>query len=460
MLIFLLLILLSCTIHHVSTTNHPQPPLTMDPSELQTLYTIMETLSSDRKWRTDYPNPCKPSSSWVGIECKPGVIDSHLHVTRLDFGTTPNPICKNTATFPSQIFQLPYLQSIFFFQCFTHTKTTISISLPKNKSPPSLLQLSLRSNPTLIGSIPSQLFSALTSLQILTVSGSKISGVITPEILNLRSLIHLDLSYNQLTGPIPDELSDLGNLIGLDLSYNSLSGQVPRTIGQLGMLQKLDLSSNMLSGKIPDSIEKLSSLVFMALSNNRFHGKLPVGLGKLKGLEYLIMDNNPMSIELPTEFGELSKLQELRLANSGYSGEIPGSFSRLSNLTTLSLQNNRLTGTIPVGIANLSHIYHLNLSRNWLSGEIPFDSRFLKRLGKNLDLSENNELCLNPLQAIDSAKLGVGVCNRSRNARVGDSSSPLKTSEGCVIRMHLFIVFVVLGLLENSNIHLFYYYYY
>lgn len=452
MLIFLLFIFLSYTLHHVSTTNHQQPPLTMDPSELQTLYTIMETLSSDRKWRTDYPNPCKPSSSWVGIECKPGVTDSHLHVTRLDIGTPPNPICKNTATFPSQIFQLPYLQSVFFFQCFTHTKTTISISLPKHKLPPSLQQLSLRSNPTLVGSIPSQLYSTLTSLQILTVSGSKIAGPITPEIVNLRSLIHLDLSYNQLTGVIPDELCDLRNLIGLDLSYNMFSGQVPNTIGQLGMLQKLDLSSNMLSGKVPDSIGKLSSLVFMALSNNRFQGKLPVSLGKLKGLEYLIMDNNPMSIELPVEFGELSKLQELRLANSAYSGVIPESFSRLSNLTTLSLQNNRLTGTIPVGIANLSHIYHLNLSRNWLSGEIPFDSRFLKRLGKNLDLSENSELCLNPLQAIDSAKLGVGVCNRNSNTRVGNNSSPLKTSEGCVMgmsRTYLFIiVFVVLGFLE------------
>ncbi|KAK9052578.1 hypothetical protein SSX86_029207 [Deinandra increscens subsp. villosa] len=404
----------------------------MDPSELQTLYNIMETLSSDQKWATTYPNPCKPSTSWVGIECKPGVADSHHHVTRLDFGSPPNPNCKKTATFPSQIFQLPYLQSVFFFQCFTKTKTTISMS-KTTPQPSSLQQLSLRSNPSLVGSIPSQLFSTLSSLQILTLSQSKISGAIAPEISKLRSLVHLDLSYNQLGGSIPTELTELRNLVGLDLSYNSLTGSVPNTIGRLGMLQKLDLSSNSLTGSVPNSIGKLSSLVFMALSNNRFHGKLPFGLRNLKGLEYLIMDNNPMSIELPTELGQLPKLQELRLANSNYSGGIPASFSQLSNLTTLSLQNNRLTGTIPVGIANLSHIYHLNVSKNLLSGEIPFDSSFLKRLGKNLDLSENMELCLNPMEAYEHAKLGIDVCNRSNAARAGDGVTPLKTSQGRVV---------------------------
>ncbi|KAI3787346.1 hypothetical protein L1987_41752 [Smallanthus sonchifolius] len=456
MLILLLFTLLTFTPHHVSSTNHTQtnlqPPLTMDPSELQTLYTIMETLSSDQNWKTNYPNPCKPSTSWVGIECKPGVADSYLHVTRLDFGTPPNPNCKKTATFPSQIFQLPYLQSAFFFQCFTIAKTTIS--MPKTiLEPSSFQQLSLRSNPSLVGSIPSQLFTHLSSLQILTLSQSKISGRIPPEISELTSLVHLDMSYNHLTGAIPAGLWKLRNLVGLDLSYNSLAGSVPNTIGQLGMLQKIDLSSNLLTGTLPNGIGKLSSLVFMAVSNNEFCGKLPVELGNLKGLEYLIMENNPMSTELPVEFGWLPKLQELWLANSDYSGEIPASFSNLSNLTTLSLQNNRITGNIPLGFVNLSHIYHLNLSKNWLSGMVPFDSSFLERLGENLDLSGNSELCLDPVQAYDCARLGVVACNRS-NTRVGSSSSrvkPLKTSEGRVVgisRTALFIVFLVLGVLE------------
>ncbi|KAJ6911920.1 hypothetical protein NC652_022262 [Populus alba x Populus x berolinensis] len=246
----------------------------MLPSEVETIFKIMESISSDKKWRISYPNPCNPGSTWLGIECKLGQ-DNHLHVSRLDFGTRPNPTCKNTATFPYEIFDLPHLQSVFFFH-----------------------------------------------------------------------------------------------------------------------------------------IEKLTLLTFMALSNNKLRGSIPKGILKLQSLQYFIMDDNPMYIPLPAEFGKLVKLQELRLANSCYSGTIPPSFSLLVNLSTLSLQNNRLTGKIPEGFSSLSRIYHLNLSGNLLGGVIPFNASFLKRLGRNLDLSGNPGLCLSPSEAYNNVKSGsgVGVC--------------------------------------------------
>ncbi|KAJ9172861.1 hypothetical protein P3X46_016058 [Hevea brasiliensis] len=383
-------------------------------SEAETLFRIMDSLSSDQSWRTSYPNPCKSDSLWPGIECRLGP-DNHFHVSRLDFGTRPNPTCKSTATFPNQIFALPFLQSVFFLNCFTHTKTLLSVP-PNRLSNSSLQQLSLRSNPALVGPIPPQI-SFLKSLQILTLSQNRLSGPIPVGIFRLSSLIHLDLSYNILTGAIPIGLGNLRNLVGLDLSYNSLTGTIPGTIGQLGLLQKLDLSSNSLNGRIPDTIEKLSSLAFMALSNNRFSGNFPAGLSKLQSLQYFIMDDNPISIPLPVGFGKLVKLQELRLANSGYSGTIPPSFSLLMNLSTLSLQNNRLIGEIPAGFASLSHIYHLNLSRNLLGGVVPFDASFLKRLGRNLDLSGNPGLCLSPTEAYNvKIEVGVGVCETSKNS--------------------------------------------
>ncbi|KAJ9685898.1 hypothetical protein PVL29_014996 [Vitis rotundifolia] len=400
--------------YHVNKNkNNQAPPNNMDPSEAETLFNIMDSMSSDHTWRISFPNPCNSASSWPGIECKPGQNDKLLHVSRLDFGSPPNPSCKTTATFPSQVFTLPYLQSLFFFHCFTQTKTNISLPLlshPSNAS--SLQQLSLRSNPALVGPIPSQI-SSLHSLQILTLSQNRLAGRIPVEIFSLNSLVHLDLSYNLLTGPIPPQLGSLRNLAGLDLSYNSLSGSIPDTIGQMGLLQKFDLSSNFLVGNIPDSIEKLNSLVFMALSSNRLGGKFPQGLAKLQSLQYFIMDDNPMFIPLPEEFGKLMKLQELRVANSGYSGTIPTSFSHLTNLSTLSLQNNRLTGEIPEGFGSLSHIYHLNLSRNMLAGIVPFNSIFLERLGRNLDLSGNPGLCLSPTEAY-GVKIGVSVCGTNR----------------------------------------------
>ncbi|RWR97424.1 piriformospora indica-insensitive protein 2-like protein [Cinnamomum micranthum f. kanehirae] len=398
--------------------------MNLDPSETQTLFHIMETMSSDRKWRISNPTPCKPGSSWPGIECKMGK-DNHLHVSRLDFGTPPNPTCKKTAVFPTQIFNLPYLQSIFFFNCFTHTKTSISVPQHSTqKTSSSLQQLSLRANQALVGPIPPEIYS-LISLQVLTLSQNHLYGKIPEEISTLTSLIHLDLSYNFLTGNIPTQIGNLRNLVGLDLSYNSLIGPIPEAIGQMGLLQKLDLSSNSLTGGVPNSLQSLTSLVFMALSSNRLKGKLPVGLEKLQSLQYFIMDDNPMYMPLPAELGKLVRLQELRLANSGYSGVIPGSFSQLLNLSTLSLQNNNLTGEIPVGLKNLSHIYHLNLSRNMLGGVVPFDAGFLNRLGRNLDLSGNPGLCLNMSEGFESGKIGVAVCGSNRT---GSFVLPLKKS--------------------------------
>ncbi|XP_022149632.1 protein TOO MANY MOUTHS [Momordica charantia] len=381
----------------------------MPPFEAETLFKIMDSMSSDQNWRLSHPNPCKPGSSWPGLECKPAPNDnSLLHVSRLDFGTSPNPSCNPTATFPSLIFDLPHLQSAFFFTCFTHTKTTLSVPPTAISNFSSLQQLSLRSNPALTGPIPPRI-SSLKSLKILTLSQNRLEGAIPPEIFGLVSLVHLDLSYNLLTGSIPIQLGNLRSLEGLDLSYNSLSRSIPSTIGQLGLLQKLDLSSNSLTDNIPDSIEKLNSLVFLAFSSNQLGGHFPKGLEKLQNLQYFIMDDNPMQISLPLAFGKLVKLQELRLASSGYSGTIPSSFSQLKNLTTLSLQNNHLTGEIPVGFSGLSRIYHLNLSRNSLSGTVPFNSSFLKRMGQNLDLSGNPGLCLSPSEATGQ-KFGVNVC--------------------------------------------------
>ncbi|XP_010916374.2 uncharacterized protein [Elaeis guineensis] len=414
----------------LGTNNHSQAQMlqsmSMAPPERETLFHVMETMSSDRDWRFSNPDPCMPGSFWPGIECKPGS-DNHLHVTRLDFGATPNPTCKNTATFPSEVFDLPYLQSLFFFNCFKTTKTSLSMPPPAYKPAAyaSLQQLSLKSNPSLIGPIPPHI-SSLSSLQVLTLSQNHLHGKIPEGISGLTSLIHLDLSYNSLTGSIPAQLGSLSSLTGLDLSYNSLTGSIPPSIGQLSQLQKLDLSSNSLSGSVPESLENLGLLAFLALSNNKLSGQLPKGLPKLQNLQYFIMDGNPMFVPLPYQLGRLSKLQELRLANSGYSGSIPRSFALLANLTTLSLENNRLTGEIPAGLSGLSRMYHLNLSRNMLAGVVPFNAGFIKRLGKNLDLSGNPGLCLNGPESSDSISVGVEVCGGNRSA--SSMQQPLRSS--------------------------------
>ncbi|XP_042465229.1 receptor like protein 29-like isoform X2 [Zingiber officinale] len=409
----------------------PCTSTSMDPQEMETLFHVMETMSSDRDWRSSNPDPC--SSPWPGIECKPsssGDSNQQLHVTRLAFGVSPNPTCKPTAIFPAQVFALPRLQSLFFLNCFNVTKTSLSIDA-NQKAYASLEQLSLKSNPSLVGAIPPEI-SSLNSLQVLTLSQNHLTGRIPDSISQLASLVHLDLSYNVLTSSIPPQIGQLKKLINLDLSYNSLSGRVPQSIGQMVLLQKLDLSSNDLTGRIPETIGSLTSLEFLALSDNKLNGELPNGMAGLLSLQYLIMDDNPMFISLPAVLGRLDKLQELRLGNSGYSGEIPESFARLTNLTSLSLERNRLSGEIPADFSDLGRIYHLNLSWNLLSGVVPFGSGFIRRLGRNLDLSGNPGLCLNASnRGIESVDVGAELCqDAGRPTEAASMEEGLASSSG------------------------------
>ncbi|KAG0455153.1 hypothetical protein HPP92_024054 [Vanilla planifolia] len=399
----------------------PGASSSIDQSERDTLFSVMYSMSSDKDWRAYSPDPCDEGSSWPGLECKPGP-DDHLHVTKLVFGTPPNPTCSRSSSFPAEIFQLPFLQSVHFLNCFKWKKT--ALSFPPHSQNFALQQLSLRANPALFGTIPPQV-SSLRSLQVLTLSQNRLYGKIPESISSLTSMIHLDLSYNSLTGRIPAQMGSLSSLVHLDLSYNSLFGTIPPSIGQMGMLQKLDLSSNSLIGSIPQSIESLKWLTFLALSNNRLSGypHPASGLTNLQSLQYLIMESNPIYAPLPPELGTLPKLQELRLANSSYSGAIPESFSGLKNLTTLSLENNRLSGAIPPGLGRLGSIYHLNLSRNMLDGVVPFSSVFIMRLGRNLDLSGNPKLCLSESDSFKGVEdISVPIC---ASATSSSSSSPL-----------------------------------
>jgi hypothetical protein len=403
----------------------------MDPAERETLFRVMETVSSDRDWRSESPDPC--GAPWPGLECKPAARSAGaaalMHVTRLDFGVEPNPTCKDAAAFPPEVFSLPHLQSLFFVDCFTNTSATTTLTLPgpANLSASGLQQLSIRSNPALSGTMPPELAS-LRSLQVLTISqNGLVRGAIPQGIGTLTSLARLDLSYNSLSGPVPRQIGELKSLVGLDLSYNSLSGAIPSRIGELRQLQKLDLSSNNLTGTIPDTVANLTALTFFALSNNGLTGRFPPGISGLRNLQYLIMDNNPMGVPLPSELGALTRLQELRLAGSGYSGPIPAAFGRLASLTTLSLQDNNLTGPIPGTLSRLSRMYHLNLSNNALGGAVPFDGAFLRRLGRNLDLSGNLGLCLDDRSVLR----GVGSCRGDASgAGGGDASSAVRRHPG------------------------------
>ncbi|GFY93063.1 disease resistance family protein [Actinidia rufa] len=95
-----------------------------------------------------------------------------------------------------------------------------------------------------------------------------------------RTLIYvniIDLSGNKLTGEIPKDIASLTELGTLNLSRNHLTGSIPDNIGDFRWLETLDLSHNNLSGHIPQSISSLTSLSHLNLSNNNLSGRIPGG---------------------------------------------------------------------------------------------------------------------------------------------------------------------------------------
>ncbi|CAM0946687.1 unnamed protein product [Alopecurus aequalis] len=87
----------------------------------------------------------------------------------------------------------------------------------------------------------------------------------------------LNLSHNYFTGVLPPQIGQLKVLDVLDFSFNKLSGQIPQSICNLTKLQVLDLSSNNLTGAIPAALSSLNFLSAFNISNNDLEGPIPSG---------------------------------------------------------------------------------------------------------------------------------------------------------------------------------------
>ncbi|KAL8102479.1 hypothetical protein AgCh_027106 [Apium graveolens] len=261
--------------------------------------------------------------------------------------------------------------------------------------------------------LPTNLFTKLTKLKNLFMTGSNLIGEIPESIGNLAALEILDFSDNDLSGKIPDSLFLLKNLTELYLYANKLSGPIPRPIEALKM-EVLDLSVNNLTGSIPEDIGKLAklsdlSLFWNKLSGNQFSGKLPDGLwtslnltqmmvsrnsfiGQLPDkisstLLLLEIDSNKFSGEIPAGISSWKNLKEFVASNNQFSGSIPEELTSLPLLEKLQLDRNQFTGFLPKNLI-WTYLTMLNLSRNHISGPIPAQLGSLSRL-VDLDLSEN-----------------------------------------------------------------------
>ncbi|KAI5336506.1 hypothetical protein L3X38_015774 [Prunus dulcis] len=248
-----------------------------------------------------------------------------------------------------------------------------------------------------------------------------LTGVIHPSITSLTHLTHLNLSHNSLLGSLPDDLfSSLSSLQVIDLSFNHLIHRLPPSSNKISQLQVLNLSSNFFTGTIPSSILVPSVSIFN-VSNNSFSGLIPINNGSNHtSLICLDLSYNQLTDTIPPGIGLCSKLQVFRAGFNNLSGSLPDEIFNLADLRQLSLPVNSLTGPINDGIMNLTNLQILEIFSNQLSGPIPSQIGSLSRL-ENLLLHINNLTGPLPLSLANSTKLSA--LNLRVNNLTGNLSS-------------------------------------
>uniref|UniRef100_A0A0E0L7K1 non-specific serine/threonine protein kinase n=1 Tax=Oryza punctata TaxID=4537 RepID=A0A0E0L7K1_ORYPU len=277
-----------------------------------------------------------------------------------------------------------------------------------------------------LGQLPDWLWTSLTSLINLDLSGNLLTGMLPASLVHMKSLQFLGLSSNQLEGQIPDmpESLDL-----LDLSNNSLSGSLPNSVGgnktryillssnrlnrsipayfcNMPWLSAIDLSNNSLSselpncwknstelflvdfsynnleGHIPSSLGSLTFLGSLHLNNNRLSGLLPSSLSSCRLLVFLDIGDNNLEGSIPEWIGDkMQYLMILHLRSDHFTGSIPSELSQLQGLQVLDLANNKLSGPLPQGIGNFSemasprsrHIIPMQISGDSFAGDLYYN---------------------------------------------------------------------------------------
>ncbi|KAG4952504.1 hypothetical protein JHK85_046371 [Glycine max] len=229
------------------------------------------------------------------------------------------------------------------------------------------------SNTGIFGSIPTQMWEALSQVSYLNLSRNHIHGEIGTTLKNPISIPTIDLSSNHLCGKLPYLSSDV---FQLDLSSNSFSESMNDFLcndqDEPMQLEFLNLASNNLSGEIPDCWMNWTSLVDVNLQSNHFVGNFPQSMGSLAELQSLQIHNNTLSGIFPTSLKKTGRLISLDLGENNLSGCIPTWVGeKLSNMKILRLRSNSFSGHIPNEICQMSRLQVLDLAQNNLSGNIP-----------------------------------------------------------------------------------------
>ncbi|XP_050378335.1 probable LRR receptor-like serine/threonine-protein kinase At3g47570 [Argentina anserina] len=206
----------------------------------------------------------------------------------------------------------------------------------------SLVQIYLAAN-NLKGTIPHEI-GDLSKVQILSLPGVNVHGVIPPTTFNMSSLIRISLASNQLSGSLPVNIGlGVPNLKQLLVSGNNLTGAIPNFISNASNIITTDMAANYFSGFIRSRLCALPNLERLNLSDNQLNVDTSAPevnffscLANLRNLGTLLLAKNPLNALLPISFGNLStSLQYIDLSESNVRGDIPYDIGNMSSLSAL-----------------------------------------------------------------------------------------------------------------------------
>lgn len=394
---FILLFLLSCTIHISEQQNYCPKACNCDEQNL-------EIVCKESIRAYGIPHTLNPSTKRIFINN-----GQTTQLTGLDY-----------------LVKLEYLDiaynnltSIYFAHISKNSELTFinashnSISL-LDHNPPSNLELDPLPEVNLIEldlshnklvQLRNGTFSRLQKLQRLDVSHNLISSIQDHSLDGLHQLQVLNLRFNRLMQVPSTSLKGTVNspsfsffhrtpqLRYLDLGLNLIQNIGPEAFRHIDGLQNLMLDNCLITSIHEQAFKSLANLIYLNLEANKLQQVPSASFEPLSSLKYLKISANNLT-QLPSDsFEHLSRLEELQLNNCSIEEVSEGCFNGLYYLSKLEMMNNpNLTKIGKNTIGRLTRLTYLNFSSNYLQSIIDDGISSIETL-QLIDLRNNKLQC-------------------------------------------------------------------
>lgn len=226
----------------------------------------------------------------------------------------------------------------------------------------------------------------LPDIAIFHVNSNNFSGVINPNLNQLRYFYELDLSNNKFLGGFPASVLGAMKLTYVDIRFNNYLGPVPAQAFNIDT-DVLFINNNGFSQRIPTNFGNTPAL-YLTVANNQFTGPIPRSIGRAwNTLTEVLFLANRLSGCLPFEIGYLGKATVFDVGSNLLTGPIPQSFGCLARLEFLNLAHNLFYGAVPEVLCRLPNAYNFTLTYNYFTQVGPQCRRLIRARRLNVNMN-------------------------------------------------------------------------